>query len=61
VSDEAQRLLTDGNNVYPVAPGVEITGPMAEFTDFRSSGVSASVFGTNAAQAVAVWDRAGVP
>jgi len=61
VSDEAQQILADGNNEYPVAEGVEITGPMAEFTDFRSSGVNASVFGTNAARAVAVWDRAGVP
>ena len=61
VSDEAQRILADGNNEYPVVAGVEITGPMAEFTDFRASGVNASVFGTNAARAVAVWDRAGVP
>jgi iron(III) transport system substrate-binding protein len=61
VSDEAQRILADGNNEYPVVAGVEITGPMRDFTDFRSSGVNASVFGNNAALAVAVWDRAGVP
>lgn len=61
VSDEAQQILADGNNEYPVAPGVAITGPMAEFTDFIASDVNASVFGNNAAMAVAVWDRAGVP
>ncbi len=61
VSDEAQQILADGNNEYPVVDGVQITGPMAEFTDFKSSGVNASIFGLNAAQAVEVWDRAGVP
>ncbi len=60
-SDEAQQVLADSNNEYPVVSGVSITGPMAEFTDFRSSGVNASVFGTNAALAVTIWDRAGVP
>jgi iron(III) transport system substrate-binding protein len=60
-SDEAQQVLADSNNEYPVVAGVTINGPMAEFTDFRSSGVNASVFGTNAALAVTVWDRAGVP
>lgn len=61
VSDEAQQILADGNNECPAVAGVEITGPMGEFTDFRSSGVNASVFGVNAARAVAIWDRAGVP
>jgi iron(III) transport system substrate-binding protein len=61
VSDEAQQVLADSNNEYPVVPGVAITGPMRDFTDFRSSGVNVSVYGTNAARAVAVWDRAGVP
>lgn len=61
VSDEAQQILADGNNEYPVVQGVEITGPMAAFTDFRRSDVNAAVFGTNAAAAVSVWDRAGVP
>lgn len=60
-SDEAQVLLADGNNEYPVAPGVTPTGPISEHMDFKSSGVNASVYGTNAARAVAVWDRAGVP
>ncbi|MBK5926605.1 extracellular solute-binding protein [Rhodobaculum claviforme] len=61
VSDTAQQILADGNNEYPVVAGVQIEGPMAAFTDFRSSGVNASVFGLNAAEAVMIWDRAGVP
>ena len=60
-SDEAQVVLADGNNEYPAVSTVTPTGPIAAFTDFLASGVNASVFGANAAQAVAVWDRAGVP
>ncbi len=61
VSDEAQIILADGNNEYPVVEGLEPTGPMSEHTDFESSGVNATVYGLNASDAVAVWDRAGVP
>ena len=60
VSDQAQQVLADSNNEYPVVPGVQITGPIKDFTDFKSSGVNASVYGLNAAAATAVWDRAGV-
>ena len=61
VSDQAQVILADSNNEYPVVPGVVPTGPIGAFMDYRSSGVNVSVYGTNAARAVAVWDRAGVP
>jgi iron(III) transport system substrate-binding protein len=61
VSDDAQVMLADGNNEYPVVESVEPTGPISEFTDFEASGVNATIFGTNAAAAVAAWDRAGVP
>lgn len=61
VSDEAQQILADSNNEYPAVPGIAINGPIGAYTDFRSSGVNASVYGTNAARAVAVWDRAGMP
>jgi iron(III) transport system substrate-binding protein len=61
VSDEAQQVLADSNNEYPAVPGVTITGPMKDFTEFRASDLNAAVYGTNAARAVAVWDRAGVP
>lgn len=61
MTDEVQVVLADSNNEYPVVTTVAPTGPIAEFTDFVSSGVNASVYGINAARAVAVWDRAGVP
>lgn len=60
-SELAQVILADGNNEYPVAPDVVPTGPISEFMDFRASGVNASIYGSNAARAVAVWDRARVP
>lgn len=61
LSDEAQVVLADSNNEYPVAPGVAPTGPISAFMDFKSSGVNASIYGLNAARATAVWDRAGMP
>ena len=61
VSDQAQQILADSNNEYPAVPGVTITGPIRDFTEYLSSNVNMSIYGTNAARAVAVWDRAGVP
>jgi len=60
-SDEAQRIFADGNNEYPVVPGVQPSGPIGAFLDFKASDVNASVYGTNAARAVQVYDRAGMP
>lgn len=60
-SDAAQQVLADGNNEYPVVPGVAITGPIRDFTDFRASDVQMAIYGINAPRAVAIWDRAGVP
>ena len=61
VSDEAQQVLADSNNEFPIVPGVQITGPMKDYTDFKASGVNVSIFGINAAAATSVWDRAGMP
>jgi len=61
VSDEAQQVLADGNNEFPVVDGVSIHGPIAPFTDFRSSGVNVSVFGLNARQATDIFDTVGFP
>lgn len=61
VSDEAQKTLADGNNEFPIVEGVTIDGPIGAFTDFKISDVNVSVYGTNAAAATAVYDRAGMP
>ncbi|MCC6306776.1 MAG: Fe(3+) ABC transporter substrate-binding protein [Rhodobacteraceae bacterium] len=60
-SEEAQRVFADSNNEYPVVPGIVPSGPIGAYLDFRASDVNASVYGTNAARAVQVYDRAGMP
>lgn len=60
-TDEAQRIFADGNNEYPIVPGVVPTGPISAYLDFKVSGVNAAVYGERAAEAVRVWDRAGMP
>jgi iron(III) transport system substrate-binding protein len=60
-SDQAQQVLADQNNEFPVVAGVTITGPMAAHTDFRGSGVNVAIYGTNAAQATEIFDRVGMP
>jgi iron(III) transport system substrate-binding protein len=60
-SDEAQRVFADGNNEYPVVPTVKPTGPISAYLDFKISPANASIYGLNAAKAIAVYDRAGMP
>ena len=60
-SDAAQVVLADSNNEYPVVATVTPTGPIAAHADFRPSGVNAELFGTNAAKATEIYDRAGMP
>ena len=60
-TDEAQRIFADGNNEYPIVPGVVPNGPIAAFLDVKVSDVNASVYGANAARAVQVWEKAGMP
>ncbi len=59
VSEEAQRLFADGNNEYPVVPGVVPAGPIKDFMDFKASEVNANVYGANATEATETYDRAG--
>lgn len=61
VSDEAQQIFADSNNEFPIVPGVTITGPVAPYTEFLSSGVNVSVYGLNAAQATDIFDSVGFP
>jgi iron(III) transport system substrate-binding protein len=61
VSDEAQQILADSNNEFPVVPGVAIHGPIAPYTEFRNSGVNVEVYGINAAEATDIFDRVGFP
>tara|TARA_R110002074_G_scaffold190110_1_gene356018 strand:- start:1226 stop:2236 length:1011 start_codon:yes stop_codon:yes gene_type:complete len=61
ISDEAQQLLADGNNESPVVDGVAITGPIAPFTEFKSSDVNVSIYGRNARQATDIFDIVDFP
>jgi ABC-type Fe3+ transport system, periplasmic component len=61
VSDEAQAIFADSNNEFPIVPGVVIHGPVAPFTEFRNSGVNASIYGANSAEATDIFDRVGFP
>ena len=60
-SDSAQRIFADGNNEYPIVPGVTPSGPISAYLDVKVSEVNANVYGANAARAVQVWERAGMP
>ncbi len=60
-TDSAQRIFADGNNEYPVVPGVVPTGPISAWLDVKVSDVNANVYGANAARAVQIWERAGMP
>ena len=54
VSDEAQRIFAEGNNEYPVVPDVDVSGPIAQFGDFKEDELNASVLGENNPTAVQV-------
>lgn len=58
-SDAAQNLLSHQFNEYPVVPAAEPADWVAALGDFVEDQLNASVLGTNQAQAVAVFDRAG--
>ena len=60
-SEEAQRILADGNNEYPAALDVPAAGPIASFGDFREDEINATALGVNQPEAVQVYDRAGWP
>jgi iron(III) transport system substrate-binding protein len=59
VSDEAQRLYAEGNQEYPVRPGVPMSAALASWGEFRAETVDLVRLGELNAQAVMVSDRAG--
>lgn len=59
LTDEAQALLAEGNNEYPVVEGVTITAALATLGDFEEDRLNASALGENQQAAVQVYDRAG--
>lgn len=57
--DETQKAFASGNNEYPVVPGVEASGPIAAYSDFKPDALPVSALGENQAEAVRIFDRVG--
>jgi iron(III) transport system substrate-binding protein len=58
-SDEAQRYFAEGNNEYPVAPGIEANAALVSLGSFKIDPINVAVYGKNQAQAQTIFDRAG--
>ncbi len=56
---EAQRLFAEGNNEYPIDPGLPISGPIAEWGAFKEDTVNADLLGAGNPTAVQIFDRVG--
>ncbi|MEO1007499.1 MAG: extracellular solute-binding protein [Planctomycetota bacterium] len=59
LSNDAQRALAEGNNEYPVVPGVPITSVLRGFGTFRADDVPVSAMASGNREAVEMMDRAG--
>jgi iron(III) transport system substrate-binding protein len=59
-SDEAQRMLADGNNEYPTVPSVKLSNPaLNSLGAFKAETVPIAKVGANTAQVQQMLDRAG--
>ena len=58
-SDAAQRYFADGNNEYPVVPGVQPNEALASLGRFKAETVPIAKVGANAAQVQQMLDRVG--
>jgi iron(III) transport system substrate-binding protein len=57
---EAQRMLADGNNEYPVAVGVRTDNPaLKSLGDFKAETVPIAKVGASTAQVQQMLDRVG--
>ncbi len=57
----AQEFFAEGNNEYPVVAGTEMDPLLASLGDFIEDNVDVEAYGSNAAVAVQLLDRAGWP
>ncbi|MEE8272112.1 MAG: extracellular solute-binding protein [Alphaproteobacteria bacterium] len=60
-SPAAQRVFAEGTNEYPVDPSVPISGPVAEWGEFKEDVLNAALLGAGNAAAVRIFDRVGWP
>ncbi len=60
VSDDAQRLLADGNNEYPTVPGLRTSNPaLSSWGSFKAETVPVAKVGANTAAVQQMLDRVG--
>ncbi|WP_454731083.1 MULTISPECIES: Fe(3+) ABC transporter substrate-binding protein [Cupriavidus] len=59
-SDEAQRYFADGNNEWPVVPGVKVNNPALEaLGSFKADKINVAELGKHQPQAQKLADKAG--
>jgi iron(III) transport system substrate-binding protein len=57
-SDEAQRYFADGNNEWPVVPGVKVDNPVLNaLGDFKADRLNVAALGRNQPEAQKIYDR----
>ncbi|HSJ23618.1 MAG TPA: Fe(3+) ABC transporter substrate-binding protein [Longimicrobiales bacterium] len=59
VSEEAQRLYAEGNQEYPVRPGVPMSEVLASWGEYRGEEINMARLGELNTQAVMLLDRSG--
>jgi iron(III) transport system substrate-binding protein len=56
--DAAQRYFADGNNEWPVVPGVRVDNPvLAAFGEFRADRINVAILGRNQPASQKLYDR----
>ncbi len=57
-SDEAQRYFADGNNEWPVVPGVKVDNPVLNaLGDFKADRLNVAALGKNQPDSQKIYDR----
>jgi len=59
--DKTQTAFSEGNNEYPVAKSVPVSGPVAGLGEFREDRLPVSALGEYQIAAVRIFDRVGWP
>lgn len=57
--DSAQQYFANGNNEYPVVPGIAASSAVVSLGQFKEDSVNAAELGRNQTEAIRVFDRAG--
>ncbi|RMD62013.1 MAG: Fe(3+) ABC transporter substrate-binding protein [Alphaproteobacteria bacterium] len=58
-SEEAQRIFADGNNEYPVVPGIKANPTLQALGNFKRDPINVAILGRNQPLAQKIFDRVG--